>query len=72
MSLYDYHISREIAAQDYPFHALIMAAARKADTFNYEALKLAFPGTVTEVELRYNAPGGRLPHEMEIEEEANG
>lgn len=29
MSYYDYRVSREIAAQDFPFYALIMAAMRK-------------------------------------------
>ena len=69
MSLYDYEASRTIVAEDWPFHALIMAAARRADTYNYAALKAAFPGTVTELETRYNAPGGRLPHETEPTEE---
>jgi len=31
MSRYDYEISKDI---DYPFYALIMAAMRKADSFN--------------------------------------
>jgi len=60
MSLFDYNISQKVAAEDYPFHALMMAAARKADTFNFDALEKAFPGTIAELKERYNAPGGIL------------
>ena len=69
MSLYDYKVSQMIAAEDHPFHALIMAAARKADTNNYNLLGEAFPGTIRELELRYNLPGGLLPHERESDQE---
>jgi hypothetical protein len=38
-----------------------MAAMRKADSFNIERLRVAFPETYRELTARYNAPGGRLP-----------
>lgn len=61
MSHFDYEASKHAALQDYPFHALIMAAMRQADTDNLEILKAGFPGTWTELDARYNAPGGLLP-----------
>lgn len=63
MSLYDYKQSNEISKTDPPFYALVMAAMRKADTFNLAALRAAFPGTYREFEARYNAPGGILPED---------
>lgn len=68
MSQYDYEASRQIAAQDFPFYALIMAAMRKADTPNSRALRQAFPDTWAELDARYNAPGGKLPEEWAQEE----
>lgn len=64
MSLYDYQVSKEIAQQDYPFYALIMAAARRADTTNLQILRAMWPEMVSELEERYNAPGGYLPSEI--------
>jgi hypothetical protein len=63
MSYYDYRVSQEIAATDPPFAALIMAAARKADSDNVELLREAWPETIAELRARYNAPGGLLPGE---------
>jgi hypothetical protein len=63
MSRYDYHASLEIAQRDWPFAALVMAAMRKADTFNMEALRSAFPEIHAELFARYHAPGGLLPGE---------
>ena len=65
MSLYDYRRAREIAAEDYPFYALIMAAMRQADTDNAEKLKAAWPEVYAELEQRYWAPGGLLPDELQ-------
>jgi hypothetical protein len=65
MSKFDYDVSREIAAKDYPFYALIMAAYRKADTGNQLALELGFPGVIRELQARYDAPGGVLPTDPE-------
>lgn len=61
MSHYDYVASRQIGATDPPFYAIIMAAIRKADTFNSARLRSAFPEVWDEYEARYNAPGGILP-----------
>ena len=60
MSLYSYNQSLEIAKHDYDFDALLMAAMRKADTYNTFALQLAFPNIWNELQERYNAPGGIL------------
>ena len=61
MSYYDYEISKRVAAEDYPFYALIMAAIRQADTDNLEKLRDAFPQTFAELMYRYNSPGGIHP-----------
>jgi hypothetical protein len=63
MSFFDYQVSREIAAQDYPFHALIMAAMRKADTHNQAKLRAMWPDACKELQARYDAPGGMLKGE---------
>lgn len=68
MSLYDYEVSRKLEAEDLPFAALIMAAMRKADRDNTILLMGAFPRIYEELFARYNAPGGRLPHETKPEE----
>jgi hypothetical protein len=60
VSYHEYKTSQEIAAQDYPFYALIMAAMRQADSDNGEKLKEAFPKTWLELWNRYHAPGGIL------------
>lgn len=60
MSLYDYRVSQDIAAKDYPVDALVMAAMRKADSSNLERLKLGFPWLWDELYARYHAPGGVL------------
>ena len=65
MSLYDYKASLEIASQDYPFYALIMACMRQADSNNIDLLKFAFPDVWHELKARYNAPGGILENEKE-------
>jgi len=63
VSLYSYRESLELAQRDWGFSALIMAAMRKADTYNAEALRDAFPAIWDELEERYNAPGGLLKGE---------
>jgi hypothetical protein len=60
MSIHDYRQSIAIDQLDASFDALIMAAARKADTAHYRRLVDAFPTQVLELKKRYNAPGGRL------------
>jgi hypothetical protein len=69
VSLYAYRESLHLGAEDFGFHALIMAAMRKADSDNIERLKAAFPETWEELRARYNAPGGLLPGESDITEE---
>ncbi len=61
MSLYAYLTSREL--EGYEFHALLMAAMRKADGENLALLQEAFPEEWDELKVRYNAPGGLLPGE---------
>ena len=64
MSLYDYQTSREIAAEDYPFYSLVMAAMRQADSKNALALRNAFPETWAEFQARYEALAGLLEGEV--------
>lgn len=64
MSHFDYQASKQIAALDAPFAALIMAAYRKADTDNAIWLEQSFPNICRELRDRYNAPGGWLPGEV--------
>lgn len=61
MSRYDYEASKRIAAADWPFYALVMAAMRQADTENLAKLRAAWPEVWAELEQRYHAPGGVLP-----------
>ena len=65
MTYHDYKKSQEIAAEGYPFYALVMACMRQADTDNLEKLKDAFPGTHAELMERYNGPGGLTEKELE-------
>ena len=65
MSYYDYVRSIQIAIQDEPFYALIMAAMRQADTNNLARLQLAFPAVFDELRARIEAPDGVLPGEPE-------
>lgn len=65
MSHYDYERSKELSKGDPPFASLIMAACRKADTGNFERLKLVFPGIVEELQLRYYASGGILDEDKD-------
>ena len=65
MSLFNYAASREIAAADPPFYALIMAAMREADTVNAALLREGWPEIWEELQARYNAPGGVLPTDPE-------
>ena len=68
MSWTSYTQSRELAAgrgvQSEPtFAALIMAAARRADSTSFAKLDMMFPDIVGELQLRYDAPGGLLEGE---------
>ena len=63
MSLYDYRVSLDLAKQDVPFYALIMAAIRKADDVNLVRIDRVFPHVVKEFKRRYHAPGGMLPED---------
>lgn len=65
MSLHQYEISKRIAASDYPFYSLIMAAMRQADSENLAKLQAAWPEVWDELEERYNAPGGLTATERE-------
>lgn len=63
MSLYDYKMSQQISARDYPFYSLIMAAMRQADTPNIAKLRVMFPEIWSELDRRYHARGGVLPED---------
>lgn len=66
MSFDDYKASQKIAAHDYPFYALIMAAMRQADSDNLLRLRGAFPNTFGELHARYRAPRGVLPGDQPL------
>lgn len=63
MSHYDYARSQELARDENSFASLIMAAMRRADSTNLEALKMSFPEIWDELQTRYNTPGGRVAGE---------
>jgi len=75
MSYFDYKESQQIASHDFSFYGLLMAAMRKADTYNTRMFKLAWPDVWDELHDRYNAPGGILPDDSPLvpleEEESN-
>ncbi len=60
MSWWDYEESKKISMEGPAFYALIMAAARKADSDNMFRLEHEWPDVVEELRRRYNAPGGVL------------
>ena len=60
MSRFSYIQSRLIASEDPSFDALIMAAMRKADSYNATRLRAAFPTVWIELQARHDAPGGYL------------
>ena len=62
MSLYDYEIGAQIADQygDDGFYGMMQALMRLADSDNLPKLKAAWPEVWTDLQDRYNAPGGLL------------
>ena len=66
MSYFDYQASKQIAGEDYPFHALVMALMRQADRTNLAKLKRAWPEVWAELDARHNAPGGLLDDERPV------
>lgn len=60
MSLFDYKLSQALEEHDLPFYALLMAAMRRADPMNLARLRSVFPDVWTELQARYDAPGGFL------------
>lgn len=69
MSYEEYVISKRLIESGPPFHSLIMAAMRKADSDNVLRLRAMWPGVWEELETRYNTPGGLIPKERREEEE---
>jgi hypothetical protein len=57
---FSYRASVELGKNDPDFYGLVMAAMRKADSFNAERLRRAFPEVWDDLQARYNAPGGIL------------
>jgi len=72
MSWHDYRKSLELAANDVPFYALIMAAMRGADSDNESLLRAAWPEVWEELLRRYHAPGGVLPEDERGHHKAEG
>jgi hypothetical protein len=63
VSYHEYHLSKKLTGEDYPFYTLIMSALRQADTDNAAKLRVAWPDVADELQARYDAPGGLLPDE---------
>lgn len=63
--LFDYGIASRLHRDRAPFDALIMAAVLGADSANLARLQAAFPELTAEARARYEAPGGRLPSEVD-------
>jgi len=57
-------MSIEMAMEDYPFNAIIMAAMRRADTSNLEMLKRCWPKIWDELVELYNTPGAYMKREQ--------
>lgn len=60
MTYHEYLAAKDLARADTPFYALIMAAMWRADSYNVEKLRAAWPDVWDETYARYHAPGGRL------------
>lgn len=63
MSLYDWTKALELEKKDVPFYGLLMAAVLRADDLNLAKLNVMWPEICSEVQARYNAPGGKLEGE---------
>jgi hypothetical protein len=60
LDYFEWQAARALHRQDVPFYALIAAALWKADTYNANELRHAFPDTCALAQKRYDAPGGLL------------
>lgn len=72
--LHAYRVSQELGKGDPPFSAFIFAAMRKADSANAAKLRSVFPELWSEMQARYDAPGGLLDGERpkyEVPDEAD-
>lgn len=58
---FTYQASKGLMRGDPSFYSLLMAAMRKADTFNEARLRSLFPTVWDDLVARYDAPGGVLP-----------
>lgn len=67
VNLIDFTIGANLAASDIPFAALIAAAVMRSDHDNLERLSSVFPEAVRDTQRRYNAPGGGLPDDGDID-----
>jgi len=65
LNIIDYKVSQRLGVYDVPFSALIAAAMRKADSNNIEKLKSAWPEVFTDLQKRYNGPGGATTEELQ-------
>lgn len=63
IGLHAYRASTDPYLAAVPWHALLAALIRGADSDNFAALESVFPEDVAEMRLRYNAPGGLLEGE---------
>ena len=64
LNIIDYKVSQRIGFYDAPFSALIASAMRKADSINLKKLKNAWPEIFSDLQKRYNGPGGATQEEL--------
>jgi hypothetical protein len=67
VSLHEYEYAQGLYQLDPPFHALLMAAMKKADADNLRKLRETWPGVYAEMKERDQQPGGKLEIERQIE-----
>ena len=65
LNIIDYKIGEKLS--ELPFAALISAAMRKADSNNLYLLEQCFPEILKDLKERYNAPGGQLDKDGDID-----
>lgn len=56
----DYWKARRLVKEDFPFYAALAYLIQKADSDNLERIRRAWPGEVTRMQERHNAPGGAI------------
>lgn len=59
----DYWRMKKLVKEDFPFYAALAYLIHKADSSNLEKIRYAWPGEVTRMQERCNAPAGAITEE---------